>query len=626
MVATASMNRVLVCAAWLALLVAGTIALPGPAATMHFSLLSWPTDGGRFTAKIAQGVDELAYFMRLAFTTPPTHVDTAAATEGHMKRAHAMLALRASDKMAMPSVSEAPTPLLRRTRLMAQGHEHFIQTAAVVADTELVADWDYTTRWKGVLFVGPSSGAWSHFRCWHLEQSSLDKFTLESDARVCNAWAAASDAQWSLDLYDYSVPRDAHGSNGATRTHLRRYDAMLLGHASVSARNGTVTTLHPVVFDLESRRNYLPANLFQAGTTLTVAFHGAADHNDTPIDINLARASVALEEDYTLNTDSTEIILGLPFLRSRFSAVTYDARAQRLYITWADPEPPEGLRIVVSALVILQGLLVIRWFGGDYGSILDVVVRALRSGAPGQRKWPLRVSFDVRQVFFETAGVLASGMTLALVGPYAGTDTSRFFAILGALWGLHALVSVVYMALEPRAWALMRQAVRESNVTIPIRPSHFIARYLIHVFLLGAGILTGLLLSNDSIYMMLFALMIALFLLYHVGYTVSASLACSLGLAPVSDGRTGWYCNSTGWTLYTLLQVGTLVALDVGSLLYIITPVIDAINYFAHTDVIVGFAVLLLVSIQTAAIFSVYGEVMDAIEAPVSAGDAAKNK
>jgi hypothetical protein len=580
-------------------------ALPSPGPTLHLTLLTWVPDGGRFTVKIAQGVDELVYMLRVAFTTPALAI-----TANHSSRVHAMVALRASDKLAMPGVSEAPGALLRRTRLMAQGLEHYVQAAVVDSDTALVSDWDVASRWKGVLFVGPQSSAWGHFACWRIAQSSLDKLTLEARRDVCDAWVAAADAQWSLQLYDYSVPRDASGGNIAVRAHAKHYDALLLGEARVTTRDGAVTTTHPVVFDLESRRSYLPANLFQPGMKLALTFSGPGDDKDTPLAIDLARTGAALDEEFTINTDSNEIILGLPFLRSRFSAVTYDARTQHLAVTWVDPEPPEGLRILVSLLVVLQGMLVIRWFGGDFGSVVAVTTQASSRG-----ELPMRVHYEVRQLFYEMLTLLFSGAAFALVVPYVGAEIQPYAYVLLTIWALHAATLVIYMALDAQPWAQLRLSVRVASTQVPLPPPHFIARYMLHVFLLGSGVLAGLLLSNDSIYMMLFALMVTLFLIYHLSYTAAAVLACSLGFGRVSDRGQAWFCASTGWSVYALMELTALVAFDVSTYLYIIVPVIDAIDYFTAMAIVQAFAVLLVVGSHTVAVFAVYTEVIDALAA-----------
>lgn len=585
----------------------GSNALPSPGTTLRLTLLTWVPDGGRFTIKAAQGVDEIVYLIRVAFTTPAPVATSAI----NASRVHAMLALRASDKLAMPSVSEAPVPLLRRTRLMTQGVEHFLQTMVVDSDTALVSDWDFLSRWKGVLFVGPSSSAWGHFACWRIDQSSLDRMTLESRRRVCDTWVAAADARWSLQLYDYSVPRDASSGNIAMRAHAKHYDAMLLGEATVRASDGTATATHPVVLDLESRRSYLPADLFQPGVKLTLDFHGAGDANDAPLVLELARHATALSDDFTINTDSNEIILGLPFLRSRFSAVTYDARTQHLAVTWADPEPGEGLRTLVSALVVLQGMLVIRWFGGDFGSVVAATTHALSNA--GRGALPLRVAFEVRQLFYELLALLLSGATLAMVMPYVGTEMYPFAAVLISIWGIHAAALIIYMALNTRSWQLLRLSIRVADTNVPLSPQYFIVRYLLHVFLLGSGVLVGLMLSNDSVYMMLFALMVTLFLIYHMSYTAAAILTCSLGFARASDHRQGWFCASTGWTFYSLMELGALIAFDVAAYLFIVVPVIDAINYFTNMDIVRAFAVLIVIGSHTAAVFAVYTEVTDAL-------------
>lgn len=574
----------------------------GPGAALSTPLLTWPIDGGRFTVKIAQGSDDRALTTRIVFTSPPPHMRSETGFT-NVSRTYPALAVRANDPFVMNSVSEAPHALMRRTRISTRAVEHYLQVTPTTRDSELVSDWTPTSRWRAALFLGPSSGLWDHFRCWHITQSTLDILYMETRAAVCDAWVTKSSAQWPVHIYDYSVPRDAASGDGTTRVHAHRYDTMLIGYAVVThPLGGGVRRRYPVIVDLESRRNYIPSELdFMEPRPHLTLF--TADPARGAVLFDLARPEIT--RAFTINTDSQEIILGLPFFRSNFSTVTYDAVAHTLAVSWVNTEPTEALRIFVSLLALVQGTLIIRWMGSARFASISLIVDTLRAGA---NLSPLLLSFTARQTAYEMLAVFLSSVTLIAVGPYAHEDYGLLFVVIVTLWAAHVLFTLTFIGLSPAALEATRMGILDADMVVLLPPQHVLARQTIHVLVLGHGLLMALLMSSDSLLVMLFSVLVALAVLFHIFYHVSAMLVCTLGLSEVSPGHDGWFCHSSGWSIYFVLEVVAAAVMVAAFHGLLIVPVLDALNYFYWPLLVSALSVSFILAVMGAAAFMMLNE------------------
>jgi hypothetical protein len=563
---------------------------------MSIPLLSWPLDMGRFTVKLSQGSDDRTLLTRIVFTAPPPHMYGETGFT-NASRTYPGLAVRASDVLIMNSISEAPHALMRRTRITTRATEHYLQVATTTRDSELVSDWTFLSRWRAALFVGPSSGLWDHFKCWRISQATLDILSVDSDVRVCNAWLDESDTQWPVQSYDYSVPRDASSGDGTVRVHARRYDAMFVGYAIVTGSNEE--RRYPVIVDLESRRNYLPSEIDFMSPRPHLTLVAGAQRTTL---VNLAK--IDMDTAFTINTDSPEIILGLPFFRSNFSIVTYNAATYTLGFSCVRPPPTEAFRIMVSLLVLLQGALIIRWMGSIRVANLTLIVETLRAGAID----PLWLAFSARQTAYELLGVALSGITLFSVLPFANADYHVLFMLLVVHWAMHILFTLTFLGLSPISLRAITSGMRDSNILVYLPPHHVVARQAIHILLLGHGVLAGLLLSSDSLLVMLFSGAVAFAIIYHIAYHLSAMLVCTVGLADVSPGREGWFCRSSGWTLYFVLEVCIACITTVAFQQLLMVPVSGALNNFYWISLISYLSGIFMVVVVGAAAFTVLQE------------------
>jgi hypothetical protein len=593
-------------------------------------LVAWGGASARPAVRLYQGPLEAALPTRLAFSTPLPLLGVVNVTNPPPDLGHAPLVIRAVDTALLGLVSDAPLGLLRRTSVSARQGAHYIAVDVIAQPQTLLQDWTNSSKWKAALFLDPTSSIWLHYSCYALGTRSDAQLRLVQSEQTCATLTSPKTpmgATWSVSSYDYSTPRDATAGDGYARQHHRRAGALFLGAARIlepvltSAQRATVMNcleercaagqtepMFPVVLDLESGRNYMPAELFymQPPPPRIVLALGAGTPN-LVLDWSAKKRAA-----FVPNSDSQEIVLGLAYARANYSSFVYNARTGTLSVAWSVPPAPEALRWVVSLLIVAQGILIVRWINSRNFASMQALFDARAAGSDGEM-----LPFDTTQAVYEAVALLLSALTLGLVARYMDASVSALFGITIAQWALHAAMSaavlvLTYAATRRALWRAVRplQSERRPPIGAPMGAAagsielvptrYVIARNALHVLVLANGILMGLLLSSDSVVVMLAAIGVALMLLYQLAYYVSVVIVASLVLRrSITRAR-------ALWTIYVIFELAAYAAVIYSTNQFLIISVLDSINSFYLQYVLDFFAVALVLCATIAGVYAVF--------------------
>lgn len=571
-------------------------------ASVVHPIAAWPADGGRRGIRLYHGNDERMLLTRLAFSAPQTAL---LATTANGSTANLFVVLPHSslfmryDDTAKASISDAPTPRMSRTRVAVRTDASVMSSEMVLDATGVIPDWSSGSRWQAMLFLEPHSDIWRLHACWTLTAigRALPQLILE-DSTECTWRASSAQVTWPARPYMYSIQRD-----GIARRHGRRGGVFLIGMAHLTSPSmaseaearelgcvpphcapAKVAATHrsaeayPIIIDLESERNYLPSALHflcEGHTHLHFEFFDSSLHRAT---------SLPCTHGYSINMDSTEIVLGLPFLNHNYSEFTYSARESRIYAILDPPDPSMALRIVVSVLILVINGLVVVWFDArsNYATLVSVVA-ALDTPAG-----PSVLHFHARHTIIELTGIVLGAVVLGLTAPYTDPQFSVYYWTVAALWIAYALVGlvIIFVTIVP-VYAALRHWGRNNIYAeappaghnpsmVPMSTTLVFARHAAAMMVLLGGILLGLLLSADSVLMLVVTAFYAGLAIYYLTYYTAAAIICSVSF----NGRARIAFSGFAWGTYVVFMGLTVLTLTIGAQVLLMTVVFQDLNSF----------------------------------------------
>jgi len=616
------------------------VAAPCLRAALVLPAVSWHTDNGRLSILLYHGNDERLIITRLSFAAPQTSFLATTANgstaDTLVVMPHTPLALR-NDGIAQAATSDAPNPRMARTRI-DQRNVPVIMAADIAEDSAaMIADWTSGTRWNAVLFLDTYSDLWRAYACWTLTDigHALQKLVLEDGTECSTARRhepSSMHATWAAKPYTYSLPRDGtsrrHGKRGgiltvgaARLTHpavTSEAEASALGctppHCAVArmvAQHRAVSA-YPVIIDIESPRNYLPSALHFLcnADASTTSSNGTTALRLEFLDTSLHRAIVlACDHGYSVNADSMEIVLGMPFLKRNFTSFTYDVRTSNVYVTFVPLPPSDALRIVVSLLILVINALVIVWFDArnNYATLV-AVVDALDTPAG-----PSVLPFHAPHVGIELAAIALGALALGLTVGYVDEQFYAYYWTTAVIWITYTaiLLAIMIVTLRPVYEAMLRMS--RASMAPERFPAHVdysmislsttivLARHASAMIVLLGGITMALLLSTYTVIMLGVAAAYACLALYYLSYYTSAAVICSGSFS--ADGRTRIAFSGLPWGGFVVLMGITGLVIFGGTYAALISVIFGELNSFFPAmllDILSGIILLLVV------VFGVY--------------------
>lgn len=606
-------------------------------------LALWQSEGGRLGIRLYHGNDDRALTTRLAFAAPQNSIMTISNSSSYapVVLPHPMLAVRA-DPTTLASINDYPVARMARTRIASRAVAQIVSVEAVDDTMTLIPDWTLASRWQAALFLDAHSDIWQYYACWTLDgfTHAFPTLTLEISAE-CAARDANANIAWNVQPYTYSLPRDS-----TMRKHTRRAGTLLLGLARLTdpvlsaetraqalgcraprcrandlSAHWRADLAYPVVFDLESSRNYLPASLHFLCNNASL---GITRLRFMLMDSTLRESvQLACAQSYALNGDSDEIVLGLPFLTGNFSRLTYDARAQRVFAVWALPPVTDAVRYTVSVLILMLNTLFLLWLDArvNYATMAAVL------GALDAPVGPAVLSFPPPHATLELVSMGVSALNSAFAMPYIDAQFSVYALVLLVLWLLHvaimlgilgATASVLFAGL--RRWGTVlvpTQAGRLAStaLVVPLPGPLVIARYTVHLVVLTAAMLLGLLVSAYSVFMLMVTVFVAVLTIYFLAYYVSVGIICAGGLRD----RARLAFSDSAWGAFLVFETFVTLALAASTHLLLVDVILQGLNSFYPTYLIDALSALIIMTALAVGVYKACNDVFVTIAVTIVA-------